>query len=228
VNAVAKPLNTRRELLIGGTLAGAALAAGALRFGSGAAVTHVQGQLDQLVPGRLGDWAQASFASVLIPVGETAEERTYDDLITRFYQHPDGTGIMLLIAYSASQAGETALHRPEVCYPAAGFDLSRAPDTWLSYPPLRIAAATMTAVAPGRMEQLLYWSRVGHAFPTTSLDQRLTVLRQSLSGRLPDGALVRMSIISEDRTGALLRLKSFAGTLLNAGGADLRRLLIGT
>lgn len=227
MNAVATPLSTRRELLVGGVLACTAVAAGTLRYRADTGSTRSQGQLDRLVPGRLGAWEQAPFANLLIPVGEGAEERSYDDLVTRFYQHPDGTGIMLLIAYSASQAGETALHRPEVCYPAAGFDLSRAPDTRVAFPPLQIPAATMTAMAPGRVEQLLYWSRVGHTFPTTSLEQRIAVLRQSLSGRLPDGALVRMSMISDDRATALARLKGFAGALLTAGGIDLQRLLIG-
>lgn len=219
--------SSRRELLLGGTLACAAVAAGALRLKSDADGSTGRPPLDQLIPSRIGQWVREPFADVLIPRGEAQEDRTYDDLFTGYYAAPDGGGIMLLVAYGSAQVGDTELHRPEVCYPAAGFHLARWPDVTLRFPERRVRAAVMTASAPDRTEQMLYWSRIGGDFPTSSLEQRWAILRQSLRGAVPDGVLVRMSTIGSDRTAGLQTLGRFAGEMVAAGGPVLRQMLVG-
>jgi EpsI family protein len=134
---------------------------------------------------------------------------------------------MLLVAYSRLQAGETGIHRPEVCYPAAGFRLRRWPDLPLVLPGMRITAPTFTAFAPERIEQMLYWSRIGRDFPTSSLSQRWTMLKQAVQGSLPDGVLVRMSTIQPDRAAGLRSLEQFARELLGGASPALSALLTG-
>jgi EpsI family protein len=221
-------LSSRRELLVGGALVSAALLAGGIRTNSSRSEAPTGKLLEQLVPEQIGSWRTSPFSGVLIPTGETAEERSYDDVLTRYYQSATDPGVMLLVAYSGVQAGETALHRPEVCYPAAGFRLRRWPDMPLAAPHQGINAASMTAVAPGRVEQILYWSRIGDLFPTTSFEQRWAVLKQSLRGTIPDGVLVRISTIEADRASALRSLQRFASALLQPGNPKLGRLLGGS
>lgn len=220
-------LSTRRDLLAGGLLAAGAIAAEALRVGSVRAPMVSGNRLEQLVPARIGGWAQAPFAGAAVPTAETDRQGSYDAVLTRFYAGGTGPGIMLLIAYSAVQAGETALHRPEACYPAFGFELERRPDLQLRFPHVRLTASSMTATASGRVEQLLYWSRIGALFPTTPLDQRWAALRQGVAGRVPDGALVRMSMIGSDHPGAMRTLQHFAAQLIVDGGPRLSALLTG-
>ena len=220
-------LTTRRDLLAGGLLAAGAIAAEALRVGSVRAPMVSGNRLEQLVPARIGGWARAPFAGAAVPTAETDQQRSYDAVLTRFYAGGSGPGIMLLIAYSAVQAGETALHRPEACYPAFGFQLERRPDLRLRLPHLSLTASSMTATASGRVEQLLYWSRIGALFPTTPIDQRWAALRQGVAGRVPDGVLVRMSMIGTDHPGAMRTLQHFAARLLADGGPRLSALLTG-
>jgi EpsI family protein len=221
------PYSSRRELLLGGTLACAAAAAGAMRLSSDAGAPTGRAPLEQLIPGRIGQWVREPFADVLIPQGEVQEDKAYDDLFTGYYAAPGGGGIMLLVAYGSAQVGDTELHRPEVCYPAAGFQLERWPDVVLSLPGQRVRAVVMTARAPDRTEQMLYWSRIGGDFPTSSLAQRWAILRQSLRGAVPDGVLVRMSTIGADRAAGVQTLESFAGEMVAAGGPVLHQMLLG-
>jgi EpsI family protein len=183
--------------------------------------------LAAIVPDRFGSWKSSPANGVLIPTAETPAETGYDDLLTRYFVDDAGRTIMFLVAYGAAQSGNTQLHRPEACYPAAGFSLGDSSRTSIDAPQTKIEARTLTATKPGRIEQILYWSRVGTAFPTDSASQSLAVIRQSLGGSAPDGALVRMSTLGSDRTSALTLLRLFANDLLLQSAPSLRRLLTG-
>lgn len=216
----------RREFLVGGAFAATALASGLVGRGTGGEGASPV-RLEQAVPAQVGGWRLEPAANILIPRGDAEEMETYDQLLTRVYGGAAAVPVMLLVAYGSSQAGTTQLHRPEVCYPAAGFDLE--PRETLQLPlsgGAAIQARTLTATAPGRVEQILYWSRVGREFPASTLQQRWSLLRQSMDGRAPDGALVRISVIAPDYRAALPLLLGFAGGLLDLPEPG-RRLLTG-
>lgn len=219
---------TRRDLLIAASFCATAAAAGALALAEeqeGGATTL---SLDPLVPDRVGGWTRSLAGGYSIPQGEDAEDRSYDAVVTRHYTSAVDLPIMLLIAYGRAQTGSTQLHRPEVCYPAAGFKLQMWPHVQLRLQGGTVVSArTLTAQATGRTEQILYWSRVGNEFPLSSTDQRLAVLRQALRGASPDGALVRISTIAVDHRRAMETLGIFARALLTAGGPRSSALLTG-
>lgn len=217
----------RRELLVGGALASAALVAGVLRFRSDEAGSIKRWPLAQLMPSRVGDWSHSAEGDRLIPVGERPEEGAYDDLLTRYYSDGSGSTIMFLIAYGSAQAGNAQIHRPEACYPAAGFNLHSQGETAIFAKGVPVHVRTMTAEAPGRIEQILYWSRIGDRFPTSSAAQRWATFRQALDGSTPDGALVRISMIHSDQSQALKALTGFARVLLATPSSTLRQLLTG-
>jgi EpsI family protein len=217
---------TRREFLVGGALvATAALCAAAAPRRT---APLGQGQsLDKLIPDKVGPWTASTYDPILIPQGDTGEGTTYDKVVSRYYVSPTQAPVMFLIAYGAEQAGETQVHRPEACYPAAGFSLRDRPDVVLHVPGGDITARSLTAVATGRTDQILYWTRIGNEFPMTSFDQRMSVLRQTLAGSIPDGVLVRISVESEDPQSADRTIAEFANALLSTGNKGLRVLLQG-
>lgn len=218
---------SRREFLLAGTFGLTALASGIMARDASAGDGPSDVSLEKAVPGRIGAWQVDPAADITIPRGDTEEMEIYDQLLTRVYGSTSAVPVMLLVAYGGSQNDTTQLHRPEVCYPAAGFTLDARETLRL---PLAdgtaIQARTLTATAPGRVEQILYWSRVGREFPASTLQQRLSQLRQSMDGKAPDGALVRLSVIAPDYRAALPLLLGFAGGLMEVEGPG-RKLLTG-
>lgn len=219
---------TRRDFLVGGALVSSALIAARGTWWGAGQPAALPGPLATIVPNRMGTWQSSPANGVLIPTAEVPQESGYDDLLTRYFIDDAGRTVMFLIAYGSAQSGSAQLHRPEACYPAAGFSLGDSMRTRLSAPgSAEIVARALTAIKPGRVEQILYWSRVGTSFPTDPASQSLAVIRQSLDGAAPDGALVRMSTLSSDRTSALVLLREFAAALLRQPQPALRRLLTG-
>lgn len=217
----------RRHVLLCGALAGTAIASGlaslSLKQPLGEAVS-----LGELVPGRIGPWTQSEQGGVLIPTGETLTQQTYDDVLIRLYSSASAAPIMLLIAYGGAQSGTMQLHRPEACYPAAGFELANASELSLRIADKIVQARLVTARGHGRTEQILYWSRVGDEFPASASAQRWSVIRHNLTGAVPDGVLVRISAFGEDTASSAPLLRQFAAALVADGGSQLRSLLVGS
>jgi EpsI family protein len=215
----------RRDFVIGGVFASTALFCAGVAPGRSQLLDHRM--LDQLVPEKVGPWTASRYEPVVIPRGEEPEGKIYDSVITRYYVSDAALPVMLLIAYGSAQTGETLLHRPEVCYLAAGFRMRSWPNVMLQTAGKKIDSRVLTATAPGRTDQILYWTRVGAEFPTTVTEQRWSTLRQTLTGSIPDGVLVRISVDEEDRETAMKFMRAFAGDLLSSGGPRLRQILEG-
>ena len=219
---------SRRDFLVAAALGSAAVTAGLLSWRSNAATTHLEGELDKVVPDQIGEWKRSPAERVLIPTADSPAGEIYNDLLTRYYANGAGDMIMFLAAYGNAQSGDAQLHRPEVCYPAAGFALSQSrPMSVQSAGLPTVEARVITASMPGRIEQILYWSRIGNEFPTNAGAQRWAAFRQSFEAAAPDGALIRISMISADQASALTHLNNFALALLSSPDQKLRRLLTG-
>jgi EpsI family protein len=216
----------RREFLIGGALLGTAVAS---QFMTAAAHPSAlpKVDLDRLVPQAIGNWRHVP-GNADIPRGEVSSEEVYDQVVARHYAGGDLRPVMLLIAYGRTQGGTTQVHRPELCYPAAGFDIFARDNLALTVPGRApLPARNLTAVATGRTEQILYWTRIGRDFPVSGMEQRWSVLRQTVSSGMPDGVLVRISTIEAERGPATATLRDFAAELMKAGSPALRGLLWG-
>lgn len=228
LDAAASVPASRREFIVAGAMISAAATSKWLLPSTSVERPLSTSALNRIIPERFGRWYQSNADDVFIPTADADSAGPYDALSTRYYANPAGDQVIFLLAYGSAQAGDAQLHRPEVCYPAAGFSLSNAGTRLLKIPKVgAIAARAVTATLSGRVEQILYWSRVGSEFPTDSWAQRWSGFRQSMRGAVPDGALVRMSMISVDQQSALGLLEGFAEELLATSGADLRRVLVG-
>lgn len=218
---------SRRDLLIGGI----AFSCAGLAW-AGARETEVEplpdGTLEGMMPPQLGRWQEATARGVIMPAESELSERVYNETLTRIYHDNGDAAVALVLAYGASQSRDMQLHRPEVCYPAAGFAIESSEEVELRLPGQRPITATLLGTrSPARKEQVLYWTRVGNEFPTTPLAQRVSVVSQNLRGRIPDGMLVRTSTIAPDTATALPLLEEFLSVMMANVSAPARQLLVG-
>ena len=135
---------------------------------------------------------------------------------------------MMLAAQSASQTGVLQIHRPEVCYPAGGFQLSPVVEHDIPVGPLTLRTNQLTATADGRSEQIVYWTRIGKHLPISWAEQRWAVAQDNMTGIIPDAVLVRISVSANDRGEALAVIGNFTKALISSLSPNARRVLIGT
>lgn len=185
-------------------------------------------ELEKLIPQRIGDWTFQGSSGLVLPPSDALSDRLYDGLVTRSFTAPGRSPIMLLVAYSNLQDGMLQVHRPEVCYPAGGFELS--PTRHLEIANGlggNLQASAFSANGVSRTEQVLYWTRVGSRFPVRWSAQRLAVVEANLAGTIPDGILVRISNLEPDLAHALPDLTGFAEALIRQSGPQGRKLMVG-
>jgi EpsI family protein len=182
-------------------------------------------KFESWVPKAFGPWSMVASSGVVLPAPDALSDRLYDNLVTRVYSSPEAA-VMMLLAYNNQQDGMLQVHRPEVCYPVGGFRLTETER--LSIPALgrQVPANVFTATASDRTEQVVYFTRLGDAYPRSWAEQRLAVVEENLAGRVPDGMMMRVSLLGTDRQAALEVLRGFIGDFATSAAAPLQRLLV--
>lgn len=216
---------SRRSLVIGGLLSLAAAAAharGASRW------LNLMGdmKLAELVPRSVGAWSREPSDEVVTPT-EGWIRGVYDQQLSAVYLAADRPPVMLLIAYGATQSDAIQVHRPEGCYPAAGFVVDEPRALTLALTERALPASAFTARRHHRVEHVLYWTRIGNEFPTDWISQRFARFKSELRGASPDGMLVRFSTIGSDFGSSVGFLVRFAEAFMDAVPADARRVFLG-
>jgi EpsI family protein len=188
--------------------------------------------LANLVPANIPPWhfGKSGDGVVVARPDETLPPEEYDQLVGRTYttSRDDLPPVMLLVAYGSTQGSTLRLHRPETCYPAQGFRTSDVADTVLALGGReRIAARRLTETRDERVERILYWTRIGNEFPTSTLTEYSAILRSVLKGVVPDGVLVRISTILEDTSAADRAIDLFLNSLSAASRDEGQAVLFG-
>jgi EpsI family protein len=186
----------RRDLLAGLACAGALGAAEWLRPREKVIFMPPGGKLTDLVPASFGPWLRGGDADIVVPRTEgSLATRLYGDQLARIYHQADLAiaPMMLSIAYGYQQSDALQLHRPESCYPAVGFTIGDVRMVDLPAPGGAIRAVALTARMRDRIEDIVYWSRLGRDFPRSQAEQRRVRFSNALAGEVPDGVLVRAS-----------------------------------
>lgn len=216
---------SRRELLLGGMMlaaAGTALWATPRRYQA----LLGKSKLNDLVPRTFDGWSMEAVSGLVLPPPDQMSDQIYKELVTRTYSRPGQPSVMLLIAYGGSQGGVLQVHRPEVCYPAGGYRLTRIePHVTPLAPGIEVPSRFIRAESDVRTEQIVYWTRLGSHFPRTWREQRVAVLEENLVGIVPDGVLVRLSTLAPGPVEGAL--DGFAASLYRAVGARMRSVLVG-
>lgn len=217
---------SRRDFVVGMALAGAS-AAGYAAQPKVVNPRIANPKFESWIPEKIGPWTVQGKSGVVLPPPDELSDRLYDNLVTRVYSGPGSATVMMLIAYNFKQDGVLQLHRPEFCYPAGGFQLSSTVPVSLELGNGRqIPASAFTAVNARQTEQVLYFTRLGAHFPRSWIDQRVSVLRANLHGEIPDGAMMRVSILDTDQKRALEVLRGFLAAFFAGTPAPLHHMLI--
>lgn len=219
----------RRATLLGGVCLAAAGAAMALKPRRRTSLLKAK-TVESMIPDSFPGWAPDKFDGLAKPKLEGLAASLYEEVVQRVYRDAvTGADVMVLMAYGASQSDLLQLHRPEVCYPALGFQILANSRTKVSLPGGGvISLVSLIAKAEDRQENIVYWTRVGEDLPASESEQRKVLLRDALEGFVPDGILVRCSLIASNSPAAFEVLHRFVRDFLTAIPADHRAALVGT
>jgi EpsI family protein len=219
----------RRDLLIGGGSLAAAGLSVALK--PRRHVSLLGGvPLSEIVPITVGEWQSRDVSDLLDTKGEgDLMNKLYGQTVERIYRSTKTQSeIMMLFAYGDTQSNDLQLHRPEVCYPAFGFEiLNNKPISIALSKTFDLPARIIMAHSPSRDEVVLYWSRLGNFLPTNGGEQRLDRLKTTLSGYVADGLLARLSMVTVDEVGAVEKMSAFLRELFSLIPAGRLPALVG-
>ncbi len=220
----------RRDVLLGALCIGGAVTGTALQPRREVRLL-TSGKLADVVPKAFGYWISEEVGDPYAVNGEgTLSAKLYNELLTRHYFNlKTGSGVMLLMAYGGRQSDELQLHRPEVCYPAFGFNLTRNDPVDIPIGgALYVPARQLAAEAEGRIESILYWSRLGELLPQDGGQQRSARLKIAMQGIIPDGLLSRFSMAGDNPEREWVAIAAFVKELIGAVAPARRNVLIGS
>lgn len=185
--------------------------------------------LETMIPKEFGEWHELpiTMMSIINPQQKELLEQLYSETLSRTYGNAQGYRVMLSIAYGKNQSKALELHSPEVCYPAQGFTLIESHKTQLSIMGKSISASQIETNQGQRFEPVTFWSAIGTKVPGTLLQKRLVEFRYAITGRVPDGFLVRMSSIDKETPNAYAMQARFADDLMHAIAPENRPRFVG-
>ena len=200
---------------------------------------HKRAALGDTVPKQFGEWRELPNPMVqvdtAVPTTEgTNRDQPYDDIVSRTYVNAKGEQIMVALAYGSQQRQEIKIHRPELCYPAQGWQVERLNRTafplangqGVNIPGFRLVAKQ--ARGPG-YELVSYWIRIGNSYSDSAWTTRLAIMKEGLQGRMTDGVLVRVSQRSNQPPSTddvFKRQEEFAAQLVAATAPEGKILLV--
>lgn len=174
-------------------------------------------QLGTLFPQHFGEWRIAPVPTRgIAPDTEALLNRLYTEILERVYVNAQGQRVMLSVAYGADQRGGLEAHKPEVCYPAQGFSIQRDESHLLQTSFGNMPVKRLFAVAENRPEPITYWFTMSERHVNSRWEKRWVELELMLTGRIPDGLLVRISSIDPSPDAAWGLHERFARDLLSA------------
>lgn len=209
-------------------LAGAGLAV-AMTPTQQVADTRDKADLEVMIPRQIGDW---KIDTSIVPIEPSPEarallEKIYSQTLSRTYINPAGQRVMLSIAYGGNQNDSLKVHQPEVCYTAQGFEVVSAALGMLATQYGELPVKRLFAVQRGRNEPITYWVTVGDKATPVGFRQKLAQLSYGLTGKVPDGFLVRVSSIDRDTRNAYRMQEEFLNAMLSAMGENDRARIAG-
>jgi EpsI family protein len=204
------------SLLTGIAMIAASLLAIALTPTKMAADTNPTINLSTLIPKQFGNWQQAQELDIISdPNAKAVSGKIYDQTLSRTYINTHGEQIMLTIAYGKDQRNGMQVHKPEACYPAQGFKITRPTNGTLSLTTntKEIPVRRLVAVQGTRVEPITYWITVGDEIALDGIKWKLARLKYEITGKVPDGLVFRVSSIDKNYAHAYLVHAHFVNDL---------------
>lgn len=218
-----------RHLIIGIAMLAAAGLALALTPREKIADQGPKVDLEAMIPKQFGEWVMDEKVVPLQidPTLKANLDRIYNQILSRTYINGKGERIMLSIAYGGDQSDSMAVHKPEICYPAQGFQIIKQTNATLETGFHSIPVRHLVALQNTRVEPITYWMTIGDKVPASGTSWKMEQLKYGLTGRVPDGLLFRVSSISADHDQAFAAQSGFINELLKNSSQEARARLIG-
>lgn len=216
------------SVVLGAAMVSASALTGALTPTVKLAEQQGQFKLETMIPASFGQWQVDSSIVPLQADPEQQEllEKIYDQTLSRTYVDRDGQRVMLSIAYGGDQSRALQIHLPEVCYVAQGFDMLDSRDDTLDTGHGVVPVKRLVAKQNARNEPITYWITVGDKAIKSGIEQKIQRFAYGLSGKIPDGMLVRVSTIGPDAASAYQVQDRFIKDMLSVvEGRDRVRLM---
>lgn len=185
--------------------------------------------LETMIPKQFGEWRvdESVVPLQVSPDVQAKLDKIYNQTLSRTYINGQGQRIMLSIAYGSDQSDSMAVHKPEVCYPAQGFEITQKRKATLAIAGTSLPVVRLVAQHNSRIEPITYWITVGGETVTGGLDRKLAQMRYGLTGNIPDGLLFRISNIDPDPTRAYELHANFASDMFQVLNTAHRTTLFG-
>jgi EpsI family protein len=217
------------SLVLGLAMAGTSALTGALTPREKLASSQRDFDLETMIPARFSGW---TIDTSLVPLKPDPErqamiERLYDQTLSRTYVNARGERVMLSIAYGGDQSKTLQLHLPEVCYVAQGFQMLKDGEGMLATRFGALPVRRLVARQSQRNEPITYWITIGDKAVLSGIEQKLQRLAYGLSGKIPDGMLVRVSTIQASDAQAWRLQDRFVTEMLDALAPKDRARLLG-
>lgn len=179
-----------------------------------------QGKLDleQIFPKEFAGWTMETNmpATIISPDVESLLKKIYAQTLSRTYFNKEGQRMMLSVAYGGDQSDATRAHRPDVCYPAQGFEILKSSVGTVPLSDGALEVSQLLTKLGSRVEPVTFWITTGEYTSITGQEQKIAQMRYGLKGIIPDGMLVRVSSINPDDKQAYGQQKQFIADLKQA------------
>ena len=186
-------------------------------------------KIEPSLPAEFGDWKLVVAATgVVNPQQEKLLNELYSEIISRTYINQQGQRIMLSIAYGKNQNDSFQVHKPEICYPAQGFQLKNNVAGFLKTAQGAIPVRRLeTSLGSQRQEPVTYWTTIGDQAVRGGVDKKIKEMNYAANGYIADGLLFRLSSIDADSHHAFELHQQFASALIATLPSDSRQRLAG-
>lgn len=218
-----------RHLLIGLIMLAAAGLALALTPRLKVADQGLNINLEAMIPKQFGEWKlDETVAPIMFsPDVQAGLDKIYNQMVNRTYINSQGEQIMLSIAYGGEQSYSMQVHRPEMCYPAQGFQVGTMSKGVIDVGGVKLPVMKLVATQGPRIEPITYWVMMGDSAVRGNMEQHLARLKYGLTGKIPFGILIRVSTISANEAQSYRTEEQFVRDMLGAMPVKHRAILTG-
>ncbi len=182
-------------------------------------MSQARGKVDfaMLIPAQFNSWQLDTTGTnqLVDPEVKATLASVYSQTVSRTYKNAKGQRIMLSVAYGGDQEEVMQVHKPEVCYTAQGFSVSKQGTSLINTDKGTIKAKLLLAKQAERIEPVTYWITIGKSIALNGLQWRWERIKYGLTGELPDGLLFRVSSLGSDTQIQYQLHKLFIQDLLN-------------